>query len=301
MDFTPLTLADLGRFRAAEKSAPAPNSTEVNFTNLFIWRSFYRPRWAEHQGCLSLIACPEGVEPFGLPPVGGGDRLAALDFTLDALRDLTPAPTCRRVPENLLELMSAAGRPYTAVPDRDNDEYVYLSGQLAALNGRRMHQKKNHYNHFVSRNRFECLPLTEDLRPELMAVQESWLATKVERDEISPTQLGYEAEAVREMLEHLRELDQLGLAIRINGRLEAFTLGEVIRPDMVLVHLEKANPKIRGLFVALASHFCRALPPGLTYVNREQDLGLPGLRQSKESFKPDHMVRKFILRPAGAA
>ena len=54
------------------------------------------------------------------------------------------------------------------------------------------------------------------------------------------------------------------------------------------------------MFVALASFFCQSLPPTITYVNREQDLGLPGLRQSKESFKPDHMIRKFTLTPAEA-
>ncbi|MDR3037859.1 MAG: phosphatidylglycerol lysyltransferase domain-containing protein, partial [Candidatus Adiutrix sp.] len=207
---------------------------------------------------------------------------------------------CRRVPEALVEMLRSAGRPYEIAPDRDNDEYVYLREQLASLSGRRMHQKKNHYNYFVSHNRFECLPLTAELRPELLAVQEGWLATKVERDDLAPGHLRHEAESVREILEHLQELDQLGLAIRINGRIEGFTLGEVVGPDTVQVHLEKANPDIRGLFVALASHFCRDLPPAITYVNREQDLGLPGLRQAKESLKPDHMIRKFTVTPAGA-
>jgi hypothetical protein len=107
-------------------------------------------------------------------------------------------------------------------------------------------------------------------------------------------------ESVRQILEHPDELGLLGLAIRLGGRLEGFTLGELVRPDTALVHLEKANPEIRGLFVALTSHLCRALPPEVTYVNREQDLGLPGLRKSKESLKPDHLVHKFTITPEGS-
>ncbi|MDR2934542.1 MAG: phosphatidylglycerol lysyltransferase domain-containing protein [Candidatus Adiutrix sp.] len=295
MAFNTLTLADQDVFRAAEKSAPEAYPSEINFTNLFIWRSYYRASWAEHAGCLCLIASPEGEESFGLPPAGGGDRLAALDFTMAELARLGAAPVCRRAPEILVDKLKAAGRPCVAVPDRDNDDYVYLVRQLAALSGRRMHQKKNHYNYFVAHNQFECLPVTSGLKPDLLAVQEGWLATKVERDEISPSQLRYEAESVREILEHLEELNLLGLAIRLEGRLEGFTLGELARPDTAQVHLEKANPEIRGLFVALASHFCRALPPAVVYVNREQDLGLPGLRRSKESLKPDHRIHKFTV------
>ena len=295
MDFKTLTLADREKFRVMEKGAPEAHSSETNFTNLFIWRSYYRVSWAEYAGCLCLIASPEGEEPFALPPVGGGDRPAALDFTMTELARRTSAPVCRRAPENLVSQLQAAGRPYAALHDRDNDDYVYPVHQLAALGGRRMHQKKNHYNYFVAHNQFECLPVTKSLKPDLLAVQEGWLATKVERDEIPPHQLRHEAESVREILEHLDDLNLLGLAIRVGGRIEGFTLGEVVKPDTAQVHLEKANPAIRGIFVALVSHFCRALPQAMTYVNREQDLGLPGLRQSKESLKPDHMIRKFIL------
>jgi hypothetical protein len=96
------------------------------------------------------------------------------------------APVCRRTPEILVDQLRASGRSYDVVPDRDNDDYIYQVNQLATLGGRRMHQKKNHYNYFVAHNQFECLPVTSGLTPELLAVQESWLATKVEREDIAP-------------------------------------------------------------------------------------------------------------------
>ena len=290
-----LTLEDQPIFRAAERSA-VQMTADTNFTNLYIWRSYYRTIWEEAHGSLCLIAEPEGEEPFGLAPVGGGDQLAALDHTLEILKTKTSAPVFRRVPEALTEKIEAAGRPYRIEHDRDNDDYVYLREQLCTLGGRRMHQKKNHYNYFINHYQFECLPVTPELAPELLAVQEGWLATKEERDQASK-HLDYEVESVHELLRHQQELNQMGLAIRIDGRIVGFTMGEVMSPDTVLVHLEKADYEIRGLFVALSSHFCRQLPSEIVYVNREQDLGLPGLRHSKESLKPDHLRRKFTVTP----
>lgn len=295
MTFKPLTLDDREVFRRAEFSSEQLTS-DTNFTNLFIWRSYYQTVWADAHGCLCLIARPEGEEPFGLCPVGSGDKLAALDFTRDALREMgVAAPVFKRIPEKLAEQLIAQNRPYETEHDRDNDDYVYLKEQLSTLSGRRMHQKKNHYNHFVAHNQFECLPVTDELVPDLLAVQESWLATKEERD-TPVNHLRHEIESVHELLRHHKELGQTGLAIKIDGRIAGFTIGEPMNPNTMLVHLEKADYEIRGLFVALASHFCRQLPPEIMYVNREQDLGLPGLRHSKESLKPDHMQKKYTLK-----
>ena len=295
MSFKALTLEDQGVFRAAEKMSPLVLSDTI-FTNLFIWRSYYRPTWLEAHGCLCLIANPEGEEPFGLPPIGGGDQLAALDFTLEHLKAKTDRPLIKRVPEHLAQKIEAAGRPYVCAHDRDNDDYMYLRNQLCSLSGRKMHQKKNHYNYFINHYKHECLPVTPELMPELLAVQESWLATKEERN-VPSNQLQHEIESVQELLRHFEELGQMGLAIRIDDRIMGFTIGEVMSPDTVLVHLEKADYEIRGLFVAISSYFCRQFPTDIVYVNREQDLGLEGLRRSKESLKPDHMRPKYIAAP----
>lgn len=295
MSFKALTLEDQSTFRAAEKTSPLVLSDTI-FTNLFIWRSYYRPLWTEAHGCICLIANPEGEEAFGLPPVGGGDQLAALDFTLEHLKTLTDKPVFKRMPEHLAQKIEAAGRPYIYEHDRDNDDYIYPREQLCGLSGRKMHQKKNHYNYFINHYQFECLPVTRELMPELLAVQDSWLATKEEKN-IPSNHLQHEIESVHELLLHFEELGQMGLAIRIDDRIMGFTIGEVMNPDTVLVHLEKADYEIRGLFVAISSHFCRQFPPEISYVNREQDLGLEGLRKSKESLKPDHMRLKYIVTP----
>lgn len=296
MNFKPLSLQDHDIFKKMQWSDEQIIS-ETTFTNLFIWNDYYQTIWAEHNGCLCLIARPVDGQPFGLPPLGGGQWDQALNVTIAELKTITDTPSIRRVPEYMVEKIQAAGLPYDAQHDRDNDDYVYQAEALRTLSGRRMHQKRNHYNYFLAHNQFECVPITRELVPDLLAVQEGWLANKEDQNFVMD-HLEYEKKSVHELLTHFESLDQLGLAIKIDGRIEGFTMGELMSHNTALVHLEKANSEIRGLFVALSSHFCGLLPPEIIYVNREQDLGIPGLRHSKESLKPDHMRRKFVLIPS---
>jgi hypothetical protein len=205
-------------------------------------------------------------------------------------------PKLSRVPEAAAQVIAEARPDWLVEPDPDNADYVYLADKLITLSGRRMHQKKNHYNHFVQNNRFELLEVTEALHGELVEVEAKWLTSKTEK--LGPdNHLQLEREAVHILLENFRALELQGLAIRVNGKIEAFTLGEPLSPDTALIHVEKGNPDIRGIYVALCSHFCKTYYADKTYVNREQDLGLPGLRKSKESLKPDHLRKKFNIWP----
>lgn len=286
----PITMAQRAMFSEFQKNDP-PTTSEVLFSNLFLWRDYYRTHWFESNGCLCLIARPQDAEPFGLPPIGPGDKVRALLATAAWLRGQAGTVTFRRIPEGLAQTAGALG--FALTEDRDNYDYVYETKSLATLAGRKLHQKKNHYNFFINNYNFECLPLTPELIPEITAVQDLWLEAKLDR--LGVEQLAFENEAVAEALENFAALNLMGLGIRINGRMQGFTIGEPLNGDTFLVHLEKANPEIRGLFVALASHFCRLLPPEYIYVNREQDLGLPGLRKAKESLRPAAMMVKYTL------
>ena len=291
MTFKTLTLEDRPVFHELETRSPLSTS-DANFSNMLIWQGFYHFSWTTAHGCLCVKAEPEGGAPFALAPLGGGDFLAALDFLLASMAE----PRLSRVPEAETGVIAAARPDWSVEPDVDNFDYVYLAEKLITLGGRRMHQKKNHYNNFVRNNRFELLEVTEALHDELVAVEAKWLTSKTEK--LGPdNHLQLEREAVHILLENFKNLELQGLAIRVDDKIEAFTLGEPLGPDTALVHVEKGNPDIRGIYVALCSHFCKTYYADKTFINREQDLGLPGLRQSKESLKPDHMRKKFNIWP----
>ncbi|MDR2611791.1 MAG: phosphatidylglycerol lysyltransferase domain-containing protein [Deltaproteobacteria bacterium] len=295
--FVPLALDDRPVFRALELACPLEGS-DAAFTNLYIWQNYYRFTWARLGEALCLMAAPERGEPFCLPPLGYRASLAAWDMMAEHMRCLSLPPVFSRVPERDALLVKAARPDWEIEPDRDNDDYVYDANKLRTLSGRSMHQKKNHYNHFVQNYRAEYLPITRDLFPELRSLEDKWLTLKAEKEGAgAATHLAMEREAIHALLESFETLGQKGLAIVINGRIEAFTAGEMLTPDTLLVHVEKGNPEIRGIYVALCSHFVREVFPEAAYVNREQDLGLPGLRRSKESLKPHHFVRKYRVIP----
>ncbi|MDR2352854.1 MAG: phosphatidylglycerol lysyltransferase domain-containing protein [Deltaproteobacteria bacterium] len=291
MSFKPLTIEDRPSFTKILEKWPLRGS-DANFTNMFIWMNYYNFVWDRVGDSLCVLAYPQGGTPFAFYPLGDPQVLEAWDYLASSLSE----PLFARVPEDLANLIQKHRPTWEITPDRDNDDYIYATEKLKTLSGRAMHQKKNHYNSFVQNNRFTILPIEKKLFPELIAVEDKWLTLKMEKGTES-SHLIKEKEAVHNILQNFEALEVQGIAIKIEGAIEAFSIGEVINSDTAVVHVEKGNPDIRGIYVALVSHFCRSVFPEVTYLNREQDLGLPGLRRSKESLKPHHFIRKFQIRP----
>jgi len=105
-----------------------------------------------------------------------------------------------------------------------------------------------------------------------------------------------ESRAVKEALEEFAALGITGGCIVVEGKVEAFALGELLNPETVVIHIEKANAAFHGLYQAVNQQFLEQAWRRVPYVNREQDLGLAGLRKAKESYHPHHMVEKFEVR-----
>jgi hypothetical protein len=297
VSLVPLSLSDREVFKAAEGRRPLVGS-DASFTNMLIWQNYYRYVWGIlESGALCVMARPADGPPFSLAPAGADDA-GDWDAAASLMASVGEEPLFSRIPEREAEFIRAERPGWEVEADRANDDYVYDAEKLRTLSGRSMHQKKNHYNHFIQNFRAEFLPITRDLFPELKRVEDKWLTLKTEKEgEGAATHLAMEREAIHAILENFEALGQKGLAVTIDGRIEAFTVGEMLSPDTLLVHVEKGNPEIRGIYVALCSHFVRQIYPEVQFVNREQDLGLPGLRRSKESLKPHHFVRKFTVRP----
>jgi hypothetical protein len=101
--------------------------------------------------------------------------------------------------------------------------------------------------------------------------------------------------AVYQALTHFQELDYQGGAIIINGRVEAFALGEPLNENTAVIHIEKANQQVSGIYAAINQLFCLHAWSQMEYINREQDLGVEGLRKAKTSYHPHHLVNKYTL------
>lgn len=292
--FRPLEITDKETFDLFFLQDP-PEISELTFTNLFMWRHKYHPLWLQWEECLLIIFRPDGALPLGLPPVGPGDKKKALHRLCKSLGEMTSDVKICRVTESFIEKYVDPDQ-YSHIIDQDNSDYVYRAEDLIRLTGRKYHRKKNQVNRFIKNYQFEYRKMDTELIEHFLDMQEKWCQI---RSCLDSQDLLSEDYAIREALTYFEELDYRGGAIQIDSRLEAISLGEALNPETAVIHVEKANPEIPGLYAAMNQLFCGNEWSEITYVNREQDLGIEGLRDAKKSYHPDHMVEKYILTPKG--
>ncbi|MCG6918889.1 MAG: phosphatidylglycerol lysyltransferase domain-containing protein [Deltaproteobacteria bacterium] len=269
-----------------------PVTSELTFTNLFMWRHHYNFRWCLSADNLLIIGQIADDLPFGLPPVGKDDLSRAFKLLLEFLASHTQSPEIHRVPEQLAKIY-AGSIPFEVIPDPANHDYVYRAESLIHLSGRKYHRKRNHLKQFRNRYSYRYQALGSDLIEACLDLEEQWCHLRSCMD--TPGLLK-EERAIREALLHFEKLDCLGGVILVDDKVVAFSLGEKLNPDTAVIHLEKANPEFTGSYAVINQEFCQDAWRNFTYVNREQDLGESGLRQAKLSYYPDHMSNKVILR-----
>lgn len=176
------------------------------------------------------------------------------------------------------------------VEDRDNWDYIYFREKLANLAGRKYHAKKNHANAFRKSNPdYTFSVISKDDVAECIDFANLWCEMK----EQNADGLRCELCALEEALNNFDALNIRGALIRIDGEIQAFSIGEKYNKDMAVIHFEKANPEIRGLYTVINQDFCAKIWDDVVYVNREEDMGLDGLRKAKESYHPEFMIKKY--------
>lgn len=268
--------------------------SEFTFTNLFIWRHAYGLRLAQVDGAVCLFSWrSDPADSFLLPPLRAGDAPAVAEAGLRHLQQNGHDPKLCRISEAQLERLGIGGERFSIEEDRANWDYVYPVRDLIELPGNQYHDKRNHIAQFRAEHQFEYRPLTPDLVPACEALQDEWCDEK--HCDLVAT-LRADARSVKEALRHLDLLRAVGGCILVAGKVEAFALGEPLGEDTVVIHIEKANPAFHGLYQVINQQFLEHQWQSYAYVNREQDLDVPGLRRAKQSYNPHHMVKKCVVR-----
>ncbi len=292
--FTPLALEHKDRFEELFRTTQ-PRISEFTFTNLFMWRHHYGIDVASYGDGLLCLAKPNGNGPFFFPPIGVENPPEAVKASLKYLEHEGHVPVMKRVDQTLADRLAADSGQWTVESDRDQFDYVYAVEDLVSLSGRKYHRKKNHLNKFLKNYPFEYRPLGEELLEGCFKLVEEWCI--VRKCDEYPALAG-EERAIRELLMNLDRLSCRGAALMVEDRVEAFTLGEALNQDTVVIHIEKANADTEGAYAAMNQQFLEHEWSGFTSVNREQDMGEEGLRKAKESYLPTAMVEKYSVRPA---
>lgn len=174
---------------------------------------------------------------------------------------------------------------YRFEPDRINYEYVYLTEDLATLRGKKLHAKRNHINKLLSQHAYEYRAYTDSDYDACIALQNEWIQSKDDAD-------CDELVVIARALANLERLDLKCGVLFIDGKLEAFSIGEGFG-DMAIIHIEKANANIDGAFPLINREFVRNEWSDMKYINREEDMGLEGLRKAKLSYNPVFLLEKY--------
>ncbi|MCL2111767.1 MAG: phosphatidylglycerol lysyltransferase domain-containing protein [Clostridiales bacterium] len=278
----------------------------LTYTSLFMWQSINHFRWEQIGEYLCLTGSDNlyfnGDNPFMFVPLtrtGEYDPKSLRQTILDA-REIfasNKSPfSMRLVPFHMLEILEKAmPGELTFEADRPNFDYLYDTKDLIELKGRAYHSKKNHLNYFQRNHSYEYSEMTSDMADDVMAFIHAFNERKDLQNPREREQLKYEETAIHDAILNLDNIGYLSGCIRIDGKIEAISIGGRIGTRTVVVHIEKANTEYRGLYQAINNEFCKAMASNVKRINREEDMGIPGLRKAKLSYNPVKFVEKYTV------
>lgn len=294
MNFHPITIQDREfLFDIIERSAEP--ICDISFANLFAWSLLYQTSWTI-AGLHTLVIRfkrPGSEQPYYLCPFCQDDRswsMAIEEVSRWEHEEGHPlifmgvTPACRSRLERLLP------NRFTYCENDGLMDYIYDREKLETLSGKKLQSKRNHINKFlILYPQYEYRLMTEEDISEVAHFADEWLSLQ----ENPSDSLQQENRVIHRFLSHFSALKLMGGVIRIDGKIVAFTLGSPINKDTYDVHVEKALPSVEGAYTIINREFVRSIPTQYRFINREEDLGLPGLRRAKESYYPLQKLLKI--------
>lgn len=270
---------------------------EYNFDNIYLWSRAY-PQQILRVADRLVVRISGNLGPCHLFPAGRGPLEPALAAARqDAAAQGVPLTLVCVTAQQRQRLEAEYPGRFRFEEDRDGYDYLYDVNRLADLPGKKLHGKRNHIHRFDERfPDWMFLPITRELVPECVELERQWAAA---RQEDADDTLTEESVAVIEALYHMDELALEGGLIRAEGRAVAFSLGSLTTPACFDVHFEKAFGDIQGAYPAINREMARMVRqrhPQVRWLNREDDLGLEGLRKAKLSYYPDILLEKYTAQ-----
>ena len=305
IDWRDITLEDKASIED-KICASGCHGADYGFANLFIWRKAYRPKIAFCDNRL-LVGMPQwNVYAY---PKGDGEIRNSIELLLDEAHSLGSKLRIRGLTDKTLEeFLPLYGDRFEIIEDRDNADYIYTSAKLCDLLGRHLSSKRNHIKHFERNGPWEfhkiaagsCGVFTsceDGTCGRLSSIAEAKAFVDEFYKEKNDPDLADEAGAIEEMFEHYETLGFLGGMLYQNGEPVAFTAGTKLDNEVFDTHFEKALPGVEGAYTMVNREFARLVRaeyPDIVAFNREEDMGIEGLRKAKLSYHPDILLMKYF-------
>jgi hypothetical protein len=292
LTFRTISMADRPWITAALQQSQF-QGCEYCFSNNLAWYRAYDSRIASFQGFYIIAAF--GTED-GIPdvtvPSGSGDWDALLRELRETLCPHGEPLRLTGVTREMAAFLQTRFPDAVWQPDAAAFDYIYHTEDLIALKGKRYHKKRNHLHQFRNRYDWTFSELTEADAEACIAFSANLYNQK---DGYSDRSSVVEQYAIHTFFTHFQELGLCGGVLRVAGKLVGFSIGEPLNRNTFVTHIEKADIAYQGAYTALTQAFTERFAAGYPYLNREEDLGIAGLRQAKASYYPAYLLEKGTL------
>ena len=276
-----------------EPFAEGSRSCEITPMTLLIWKNYYHQKIAFLDDMM-FVSLGESSEIFLLP--FANDMKKAVNI-LKAYTKAKNIPLVFLAAEGVrLDLFNSMFCEFFSQSEsRDDFEYLYLTEKLKNLSGKKFHSKRNHISAFTRAHEWCYETLTPEILPQVFKMADKWTEQMKKITEDSQS-IEVENAALKEYLPHMKQLKLRGGCIKVNGEIVAFTFGSPINDKVFDIHVEKALPEFREAYSLINREFIANELSDFEYVNREDDMGLEGLRKAKLSYHPDILLKKYVIK-----
>ncbi|MEE0956396.1 MAG: phosphatidylglycerol lysyltransferase domain-containing protein [Eubacterium sp.] len=293
-DYKKVSAEDIAVFK--ERLLPLkPYASEYNAGSLVIWSMEYGLEWKiTHDRIIFRMQQDEHRIDFFIPDFGRDPEGLVQELLAEGKAEGKKIQLCDFSEDTAMDIMERMPGLFNMSYNRDQSDYIYNVDALIRLPGKHYHEKKNHVNKFKrTYSNWEYKSLSAEDGEECLKLEQDWIDAQAE---VTPD-MEYEMRGMKLAFRHWDELELFGGAILVNGKMAGFTVGEWQTDNMTDTHFEKGALDYDGIYQILNQQFSEHElgPRGAVYVNREEDMGIEGLRKSKESYKPDIIFHKYNL------
>ena len=293
--FKPITIEDKEAITSYTRSSDFLNC-DFAFSNMCSWRFLYDSEFAVDEDFLFIrfyMGEKNKRRHAYMLPIGNGDlKQAIAKIENDAEENNHLLYIFGITPSSKEKIENVLPNVFTFKAERNYFDYIYLREDLSALKGKKLQPKRNHINKFKKNYAFTYTPVTPDMVSECLELEQKWMQSN--HSEKDAESIKFENRSMVFALNNFNALDLTGGAIIVENEMVAFTYGSPINHYTFGIHVEKADIRFEGIFNVINQEFAARLPEQYLYINREEDLGLPGLRQSKLSYQPVILLEKNI-------
>lgn len=291
--FKPLSLEDRELFLNYLDDYPF-ETYEYSFLTLYMWRNYFQAEYALVDNALVIKKYKENEGACFMEPLGyTSETLPHIVENLLWMRkkDAMFTSLFKVIEEPFVsKLKELYGKKLICSANRNYADYIYLTSDLISLSGKKLQKRKNQYRQFVKNYNYCIKDLHEEgVKEDCLSFARKWY----EKSFSKTKEMFYELEGLKEIFEHLAEFSPLGMAVYVDGRIVGFTMGEKLNSSLATVHVEKGDINFKGIYAFINKTFAEKYLKDTLYINRQEDMGIPGLRRAKQSYDPYKLVKKY--------